>query len=299
MDCYGQDASMATFFSHNPIGDQVYAAQPLSQDFGVNLNNSLNCQRINYDPEPHIVRKQANGQIIYKQEVAVRYLKPPTPPPLEPVVIKEIRATQAPPAPPFIIRQRPPRPATPPPLVIREKPPKRPECGGPKVITRSLPAPPPPPRRVIIERLPPLPPKPRSIIIEKWVPYKEQKRRVIYQRAPQIQPLPPMKNLIIQWEGAKVKVLKEFKSLGVTRTDPIAYTQKYGTNLKQTSELPDFVKEVKIPEFDDSIKPDEGTLEENEEMDNAMEYSSDYMEFFEPDTALDASSTEVLSSNMF
>ncbi|KAL7669038.1 hypothetical protein ACOME3_009709 [Neoechinorhynchus agilis] len=202
---------------------------------------------VNYDPEPEVVRRQASGQVIYKQEVAVRYLKPPTPPPPGPLIIKEVRATQAPPAPPVIIRQRPPRPATPPPMIIREKPPQTPQNCAPKVITRNLPPPPPPPRRVIIERLPPLPPKPRSIIVERWLPYKQQKRRVIYQRAPQIQHPEQQKNLIIQWEGAQVKILKEFRNLGIAKVDPNIYVQKFGPSLCHTSALPDFSKHMKLP----------------------------------------------------
>ncbi|KAI0986653.1 hypothetical protein GJ496_011894 [Pomphorhynchus laevis] len=212
-----------------------------------NGGNNLNSYKINYDPEPQIVRKQVSNPVLYKQEVAVRYLKPPTPPPPGPLIIKEVRANQPPPAPPVIIRQRPPRPSTPPPLVIRERPPQAPQPLGPKVITRNLPPPPPPPRRVIIERLPPLPPKPRSIIVERWLPYKQVKRRVVYQRAPQVETPQSQKNLIIQWEGAQVKVQKEFRNLGISRADPNMYIQQYGPQLKPSSALPDFARSVGLP----------------------------------------------------
>ncbi|CAF4200943.1 unnamed protein product, partial [Rotaria magnacalcarata] len=99
----------------------------------------------------------------------------------------------------------------------------------PKLVTKPLPAPPPPPRRVIIERMPPLPPKPQSIIVERWLPYKQQKRRVIYQKAAPVQPAPAQKNLIIQWEGTQARVVKEFRNLGIIKADPNTYVQQYGT----------------------------------------------------------------------
>lgn len=50
-----------------------------------------NGYKINFDPNPQIIRKQANDAVTYKQEVAVRYLRPPTPPPPGPLIIKEVR----------------------------------------------------------------------------------------------------------------------------------------------------------------------------------------------------------------
>jgi hypothetical protein len=134
------------------------------------------------------------------------------------------------------------------------------------LITKPLPPPPPPPRRVIIERMPPLPPKPQrlvmvfffnqkneshyflsSIIVERWLPYKQQKRRVIYQKAPPVQPPAPQKNLIIQWEGTQARVVKEFRNLGIIKADPNAYVQQYGSQLRPTQGLPDFVKGLPTP----------------------------------------------------
>ncbi|CAF0758407.1 unnamed protein product [Didymodactylos carnosus] len=203
--------------------------------------------KINFDPNPQIIRKHANDAVTYKQEVAVRYLRPPTPPPPGPLIIKEVRNPALPAAPPIVIRQRPPRPATPPPLIIRERPPQPPAQLGPKLITKPVPPPPPPPRRVIIERMPPLPPKPQSIIVERWLPYKQQKRRVIYQKAPPVPPPAPQKNLIIQWEGTQARVVKEFRNLGIIKADPMAYVQQYGAQLRPTQGLPDFVKGLPTP----------------------------------------------------
>ncbi len=58
---------------------------------------------INYDPSPHIIRKQFDDHhapIVYKQQIAVRYLCPPTPPPPAPLIIREIRAPEPDPLPP-------------------------------------------------------------------------------------------------------------------------------------------------------------------------------------------------------
>ncbi|KAI3387481.1 hypothetical protein SNEBB_003057 [Seison nebaliae] len=126
------------------------------------MNSEQLQYQINYDPNPQVIKKQNNENVEYKQEVAIRYLQPPTPPPPGPIIIKEVRPPPAPAAPPVIVRQRPPRPLTPPPIVVREQPPTQPQHLPPKIITKQLPRNVPPPRRVIVERLPPLPPKPRT-----------------------------------------------------------------------------------------------------------------------------------------
>ncbi|CAF0874603.1 unnamed protein product [Rotaria sordida] len=217
--------------------------------------------KINFDPNPQIIRKHANDAVTYKQEVAVRYLRPPTPPPPGPLIIKEVRNPALPAAPPIVIRQRPPRPATPPPLIIRERPPQPPPQLGAKLVTKPLPPAPPPPRRVIIERMPPLPAKPQSIIVERWLPYKQQKRRVVYQKAPPVQPPAPQKNLIIQWEGTQARVVKEFRNLGIIKADPNTYVQQYGPQLRPTQGLPDFIKGLPTPhlgpEYMAGMNPDQ------------------------------------------
>lgn len=88
---------------------------------------------INQDSNPEIVRKRTQQQINYIQELAIRYLKPPTPPPPGEILICQEINTLTPPAPPLIIRQQPPRPMTPQPLVIREAPPQPPPQQGRKV----------------------------------------------------------------------------------------------------------------------------------------------------------------------
>ena len=89
---------------------------------------------INDDPNPEIIRKRTEQQLVYHQEVAIRYLRPPTPPAPGEILIQQEGNSFAPPAPPLVIRQQPARPTTPPPLVVREAPPAPPPAVGRKVI---------------------------------------------------------------------------------------------------------------------------------------------------------------------
>jgi hypothetical protein len=71
-------------------------------------------------------------ETLYHQEVAIRYLRPPTPPAPGEILIQQEGNSFAPPAPPLVIRQQPARPVTPPPLVVREAPPPPPPAVGRK-----------------------------------------------------------------------------------------------------------------------------------------------------------------------
>jgi hypothetical protein len=203
---------------------------------------------INQDSNPEVIRKKTEQQLVYEQEVAIRYLRPPTPPPPGEIVIKQEKNIPTPPAPPLVIRQQPPRPETPAPLVIREAPPKAPLPIGPKVIIISGKQLPPAPRKVVIERLAPLPSKPQAYIIEKWLAFPDRKRQVIFQRNNVADPVVQKpRNVVIQWEAPQVQIKKLFKDLGVIRANPVEYVEKYGASLKQHSEFPDFVKEIRPP----------------------------------------------------
>ena len=203
---------------------------------------------INQDSNPEVIRKKTEQQLIYEQEVAIRYLRPPTPPPPGEIVIKQEKNIPTPPAPPLVIRQQPPRPETPAPLVIREAPPRAPLPVGPKVIIISGKQLPPAPRKVVIERLAPLPSKPQAYIIEKWLAFPDRKRQVIFQRNNVADPVVQKpRNVVIQWEAPQVQIKKLFKDLGVIRANPVEYVEKYGPSLKQHTEFPDFVKEIRPP----------------------------------------------------
>jgi len=204
---------------------------------------------INQDQNPEIITKRTQQRLEYVQELAIRYLRPPTPPAPGEIVITESPNIIAAPAPPLIIRQQPPRPDTPEPLIVREAPPEPPSQVGRKVITISGKRLPPPPRKVVIERLAPLPSKPQSVIIERWLPYPDTKRRVIFQRSGERDPtVVAPRNVIVQWEAPEVNIRKEFKFLGVIRANPIEYAQRYGSTMKHHRELPRFVLDIPASE---------------------------------------------------
>ena len=204
--------------------------------------------KIYEDSNPEIITKKVAQQVEYIQELAIRYLRPPTPPaPGEIVITMEANIATGP-APPLIIRQQPARAGTPEPLVIREAPPQPPVPVGPKRITISGKRLPPPPRKVVIERLAPLPSKPQNVIIERWLPYGEVKRRVIFNKSTAADPVVANpRNVIVQWEAPDVNIRKEIKYLGVIRANPVEYVQRYGASLKVSSALPQFVLDIKTP----------------------------------------------------
>ena len=209
---------------------------------------ALSAYTINQDANAEVITKRSSQTIEYVQELAVRYLRPPTPPaPGEIIIVQEANVSTGP-APPLIIRQQPARPSTPAPLVIREAPPVAPASVGRKLITISGRRLPPPPRKVIIERLAPLPSKPQSVLIERWLAYGEVKRKVIFRKsnvrdAIVVKP----RNVIIQWEAPRVSVRKEFKFLGVIQANPAEYVARYGSSLVVSSALPAIANEFSVP----------------------------------------------------
>jgi hypothetical protein len=198
---------------------------------------------INEDLNPEVILKKTQQHLVYEQEVAVRYLRPPTPPPPGEIVIKQESNIPTPPAPPLVIRQVPPRPETPQPLIVREAPPKPPASIGQKVITISGKKLAPPPRKVVIERLAPLPSKPQAVMVERWLPYADRKRRVIFQKNQVSDPIVQKpKNVIVQWESPEVQVKTVFKDLGVIHADPNDYVSKYGASLLTYLQFPEPIK---------------------------------------------------------
>ncbi|CAF4148192.1 unnamed protein product, partial [Rotaria sp. Silwood2] len=194
---------------------------------------SINQYPINQDPCPEHIHRPTNEHLTYHQDIAVRYLQPPSPPPPGPIIVREIRAPAPPEAPPLVIHQRANVPLTPPPMVIRECPPVPPPIEPPVTVNKFLPAPPPLPRKVIIERQAPLPPKPQSVIIEKWLPYQPPPQRpVIVEPAPPLMPIPIQKNTIITYDAPHVDLVKNVRHLGVVRVDPLIYNAQYGPCLQ-------------------------------------------------------------------
>ncbi|CAF1256894.1 unnamed protein product [Adineta ricciae] len=176
------------------------------------------------DNPPVKVVKPNSQNVVYKKEIRIRYLQPPTPPPPAPIIIREKQLPPNPPESPLLIREKKPEARTPPPLIIRERPPSPPAHVEPCIIDKPLPPPPIPPRQIIIERLPTPPPKPRTVIFEKWLPYKKVKRPILLQKAPPVPPPPPTRNVIIEYEPLKAYTVRRVIEEGVFRVDPNQYS---------------------------------------------------------------------------
>ncbi|CAF0975998.1 unnamed protein product [Adineta steineri] len=242
----------------------------------------IRTKQLYFDPNPETIRKpQMINPIIYKQNIMIKFLKPPSVP-QGPLIIREIRPPQPAPPPPLVIRQRAPPPLSPPPLILREKPPRIPVIMTAQVLTKNLPPLPAPPRSVIIEKLPAIPPKPRDIIIERWIPYESsmQKRKIVVERAEEVKPYPPPKNIIIQYERVEPRIIRQFRRLGVTPADPENYTARFGNSLLATSDLLAHVKQLGIsedlslPRLNDnefSEKLTSNQLEENFSYENSLD----------------------------
>jgi len=203
---------------------------------------------INEDSNPEVINKASSQQLEYVQELAIRYLRPPTPPAPGDIEIIAEANVLTPPAPPLIIRQQPARPETPEPQVIREAPPQPPKPVGAKRIVipgRRLP---PPPRKLIIERLAALPAKPQSVLIERWLAFKQLKRRVIYRAAGADPVAVKPRNVIVQWESPKARIRQEVKYLGEIRANPAEYVARYGVSLVLAAKLPEWVRAINTPE---------------------------------------------------
>lgn len=195
--------------------------------------------RLNNDPNPHVIRKKPCDKVHYTQQITLRYLKPPEPAKGGDIVIRELPHKQVAPAPPLVVRQAPQKPVTPPPLIIRECPPTPPPTVPGKTIHIPGKLIPPPARKVIVEKLPPIPQKPQQVFIERWLPYEQQQQKVVFQPAKPPCVLPDPKNVVIQWEAPEVEVKREVTNLGVYKTDPYEYLQKYGGSLLRAEHLPD------------------------------------------------------------
>lgn len=205
----------------------------------------LTAYPVNDDHSPEIVTKRSDQQLLFKQQVRVRYLQPPTPPPPGPILVKQEPRVPMPVAPPIIIRQQAPPVVAPPPIVYREAPPPPPLTIPTRVITIPGKPMPPPPRKVIVERLAQMPAPPPDIIIERWLPYAETRRPVVFSGPTQPEHVyDQVKNLIVQWESPSYRVEREIHQEGVVRADPAEYLAKYGSSLTSFKEMPDFVKNI-------------------------------------------------------
>ncbi|CAF2399205.1 unnamed protein product [Rotaria sp. Silwood2] len=230
--------------------DQLKQNAAEEVDSTIDYETFVRSRQLYVDPNPELIRKPLLvSPLTYKQNIRIKFLKPP-PVPQGPLIIREVRPPQPPPPPPLLIRQRPIPPVSQPPIILREKPPRVPEVTRTQVLTKTLPPAPPPPRSIVIERVPSLPPKPRDIIIERWIPYESmaQKRKVIIQRCKEPKLYPPPKNVIITYDNVQVKVVRQFERLGITPEDPQKYSARYGDSLLDAKDLLAQAKELGITE---------------------------------------------------
>jgi hypothetical protein len=143
---------------------------------------SLNSYKLNEDPNPDIIIKKLIQPVEYTQDIQIKYLQPPTPPPDGDLIIQQEKDIILDPLPPQIIRVYPPRPRTPPPLIIREKPPQPRPPKPVQIITIPGRVIRPPQRQIIIEHMPQV--ASRQITIEKPKYYSEfvEKKNLIFKQ---------------------------------------------------------------------------------------------------------------------
>lgn len=99
---------------------------------------------------------------------------------------------------------------------------------------------------MIIKRIPPLPAKPRPVIIEKWLPYKAPPERpVLYERAEQVERNhSPQRNVILQYEPARVRIEQEIQNVGYFRVDPAIYQEQFGSELRRTDSIRRILQDI-------------------------------------------------------
>jgi hypothetical protein len=94
--------------------------------------------------------------------------------------------------------------------------------------------------------MPALPPKPRPVIIEKWLPYKTQPERpILYERAEQFESnRSTQRNVILQYEPANVRVEQEIQNVGCYRVDPELYRAQFGSQLRRTDSIRQVLQDI-------------------------------------------------------
>ncbi|KAL7673748.1 hypothetical protein ACOME3_000031 [Neoechinorhynchus agilis] len=187
-------------------------------------------QRAAFKEDQIITRRVLKNQQVYRQNVSVRFFKPPTPEP-EVVIVKEVR-DEPQQLPPRIIEQRPPIPKTPPPVVLREHPPKPPIKKNPQIVIKRLPPDPPTTRQVIVEQYDNPPAKPRNVIIERWLPYElPKKKTVVYGGANEGRKVQPEEVHTVPIKQT-AKIERNLIVDGIFRADPDNYLDKYGDEVR-------------------------------------------------------------------
>lgn len=191
----------------------------------------------------------------------IKYLKPPAPPTPPPIIIRQKPDIPATPAPPLILRELASDSELKEIQHIREKPPILPVLKEEIILIEGKKLPP-QPRRVIVEKIAAVPAK-KVINVDRWLPYEQTKRKIILEA----KSLPPCieqtENTVYEWEH-EIKETAIIDCLGEEPADPVEYNKKYGTDLKNTNELPQVV--LNACELDTQTKPVENVLASDLEM---------------------------------
>ncbi len=81
------------------------------------------------------------------------------------------------------------------------------------------------------------------------MPYGYQaKRRTIVQRAAPAIQYPQPRNVIVVYEAAQVRVVRQFQRLGITQENPRAYVARYGATLLDAATLVQQARSVGVVE---------------------------------------------------
>lgn len=209
-------------------------------------------------PSPPVVLRKKSKDFVLKQKVDIQLLRPPTPPPPAPIIIREVRHKPPLPRRPMTIHQTLEKSGriqfskTPSPIIIRERPPRPPRnesSSKPTIVYRHVLSQSPSPPTVIVERLRPnhstVIQKPAPILVEKWLPYPpEQQRKIIYERASPVQMRNKRrtherpKTIFVEYDDVNVIVNKDIKQRQeIKRVRPDEYLHQYGNSLYSNDTL--------------------------------------------------------------
>jgi hypothetical protein len=129
---------LKTTATTTPIDKRSLKSNLLNDSQFQNKSEKINVYTLNQDCKPKIIKKKTSSKLEYIQDIAIRGLRPPTPPTPGEIVITQEANTLPEPAPPLVIRQQPAKPRTPEPLILREAPPPKPKVDtSRKIITIS------------------------------------------------------------------------------------------------------------------------------------------------------------------
>ena len=93
----------------------------------------------------------------------------------------------------------------------------------------------------IIDQFPELSIEQQTNLINKWVPFCDIQKKII---VPDADP----KKFIFNYNSSNLSAKKELNYLGIIDVNPDEYTQKYGAELKQSTDLPKYILDIKTPD---------------------------------------------------